>query len=116
MDRHTHHRLVEAWNFGILGFILSCVFDFDHIPEWIFQMSVDGRMFHTVEAISLFSICFTLGSCAYALRRRIVDRVSLCRISGSCIDCVRCGDIESLGLVGLQARTTEAFDLNTSLL
>ena len=76
MDRHTDKRLANAWKCGILGFLFSCLVDFDHI--WFFVLKVpdpynltgiQGRPFHTPLVFLLYAVVVSIGIVAFTIRR-----------------------------------------------
>jgi len=79
VDRHIDKRLAFAWKCGILGFLFSCLVDWDHIWVWLLDTvppvvyHTEGRPFHTVGIFFLYAVVVSLGIVAFVSRRHSID-------------------------------------------
>lgn len=80
MDRNFNQRLAFAWKLGILGFLFSCLVDWDHIwyfvlkvPDPINLTGIQGRPFHTPFVFLLYAMVVSLGIVAFVVRQYVVD-------------------------------------------
>ena len=58
MDRPAHTRLALAKRLVLSGIIYICGLDFDHIPKYIFGLTQNGRLTHSVPYFVLYSIIY----------------------------------------------------------
>ena len=58
VDRPTYTGLALTKRLVASGIIFICGLDFDHIPKYLFGLTQNGRLTHTIPHFVLYSVIF----------------------------------------------------------